>query len=320
MGGPLARERRLNAIARLEPDRGEAASSEEFFRSREFLTAEGVSHTLLIEEGSSTAAIPVRVREIESAPGLFDATSPYSYPGAEVRGKPIDPREIDWSRTDLVSVFVRDRLGEPAALARGTERSIVLVSDPALPRKSRMSDRQQIRKNEVAGYTAESLPGPATSADDRAGFHSVYSATMRAVDAADRYRFEAGYFELLFGSPRSLLFRVLDPEGDLAAAAIAVLSDGFLHYYLSGTADAHRRRAPSKNLIESVIAHAEGLGVPMNLGGGIEPGDGLEEFKRGFANRELPFRTHELVCDRDRYAELSAGREPGGFFPLYRAG
>ena len=60
------------------------------------------------------------------------------------------------------------------------------------------------------------------------------------------------------------------------------------------------------------------MGLPLNLGGGVKPGDGLEEFKRGFANRELPFRTHELICDSRAYAELVAGREDDGFFPLYR--
>ena len=35
----------------------------------------------------------------------------------------------------------------------------------------------------------------------------------------------------------------------------------------------------------------------------------LEEFKRGFANREQPWRTSEIVCDPAAYARLSAGRE-----------
>ena len=49
-------------------------------------------------------------------------------------------------------------------------------------------------------------------------------------------------------------------------------------------------------------------------------GDGLEGFKRGFANGELPFRTHEVVCDRAGYERLAAGRDAGRFFPAYRAG
>ena len=303
-------------------DEGEAAVEDEFFRSREFLSAEGVTHTLVIEsgqDGGSLVALPLIVREIPGAEGLLDASSPYSYPGARVEGPPLDPAAVDFAPAGLVSIFVRDRLGEPAAFAGGTERSLVQVSDPGLARKSRMSDRQQIRKNEAAGYVISSTPGPEIDAAALEGFHTVYTETMQTVAAGDRYFFDRAYFERLFASPRSRLFEARGPDGDLAAAAIAVTSDGFLHYYLSGTADAHRRRAPSKNLIVAVTEHAEGLGLPMNLGGGIEPGDGLEEFKRGFANRELPFRTHELICDPGAYERLSAGREAPGFFPLYRA-
>lgn len=305
--------------ASLIADEGAAAEEDEFFRSREFFSAEEVTHTLLVEAGDSSVALPLKVREVPGGEGMVDASSPYSYPGARVEGPPLDPAAVDFSATGLVSIFVRDRLGDPPAFAGGTERSLVQVSDPELPRKSRMSDRQQIRKNEAAGYTIASTPGTETDAGARAGFHAVYTETMQTVAAGDRYFFDPVYFDRLFASPLSSLFEVRGPEGDLAAAAIAVRSDGFLHYYLSGTADAHRRRAPSKNLIVAVTEHAEGLGMPMNLGGGIKPGDGLEEFKRGFANRELPFRTHEIVCDPGAYERLSAGRDAPGFFPLYRA-
>jgi hypothetical protein len=64
---------------------------------------------------------------------------------------------------------------------------------------------------------------------------------------------------------------------------------------------------------------ADELGVPLNLGGGIRPGDGLDEFKRGFANAELEFFTQEVVCDPVAYAELTGDRETGDFFPAYRA-
>ena len=59
--------------------------------------------------------------------------------------------------------------------------------------------------------------------------------------------------------------------------------------------------------------------LPLNLGGGLAAGDGLEAFKRGFANAELAFSTHEIVCDPDAYAELAGDRDAGDFFPAYRA-
>jgi hypothetical protein len=302
----------------LVEDAGAAATEDEFFRSREFLGAEGTTHTLIVTDGASRAAVPLIVRPIPGS-DRRDATSPYSYPGAATRGAPIDLAGADLTPSGLVSAFVRDRLGDPPAFAGPTDRSVVLLSDPELPRKSRMSDRQQIRKNEAAGYEVERVDGPAASDADLEGFLSVYTETMRVVSADQRYFFDAAYFRALLSFPRSWMVTVRGPEGDVAASALTATSDGFLHYYLSGTADAHRRRAPSKNLIVACTEHAEELGLPLNLGGGVKPGDGLEEFKRGFANREMPFRTHELVCDPAAYAELAAGRETEGFFPLYRA-
>jgi hypothetical protein len=67
---------------------------------------------------------------------------------------------------------------------------------------------------------------------------------------------------------------------------------------------------------------ADELEAPLNLGGGVVAGDGLEEFKRGFANADLPFHTHEIVCDRreyDRLVDLDPRPAPPGFFPAYRA-
>ena len=305
--------------AELIEDRGEAAvEPEQFFRSREFFDAEGVTHTMLLSDGDSWVALPLLARAIPGSERR-DGISPYSYPGGAVSGSPIDVSELDLAASGLVSVFIRDRLGEPPSLAGGTERSVVLLSDPELDRKSRMSDRQQIRKNEAAGYTVERVAGPDSSAADLDGFLAVYTETMHAVSAAEHYFFDRDYFATLLSSARAWLIKVLGPEGDFAAAALAVQSDGFLHYYLSGTADAHRRGAPSKNLIVATTDFADELGLPLNLGGGLSPGDGLEEFKRGFANRELPFRTHELICDEAAYRELSKGRAAEGFFPLYRA-
>jgi hypothetical protein len=306
------------AAVELRADEGAAAVEDEFFRSRQFLAAEGATHTLITESGGSRAALPLIVREI---PGTDrrDATSPYSYPGAATEGEPIDLAPADLAASGLVSIFVRDRLGDPPSFANPTDRSVVLLSDPELPRKSRMSDRQQIRKNESAGYTVARTPGPEASDEELDGFLAVYTETMRVVEATDRYFFDAGYFRQLLTFPRSWLVTVRGPEGDVAASALTAISDGFLHYYLSGTADAHRRRAPSKNLIVACTEHAEELGLPLNLGGGVKPGDGLEEFKRGFANRELPFRTYELICDPAAYAELAGDRDDDGFFPLYRA-
>jgi Acetyltransferase (GNAT) domain len=305
-------------IAELLEDRGEATAGEEFFRSRPFFDAEGVTHTLRISSPGGDLLAPLVVREIDKGPER-DGISPYGYPGASLAGaSAIDPAKVDFFATGLVTAFIRHALGEPP-LRNASDRNLVQIADPALPPKSRGSDRNQINKNLRRGYEVRIVPGPETSTAERAGFLSAYEQTMRRTAAAERYFFGAAYFDRILESDRTWLAIAATPAGEIAAASIAAASDGFLHYYLSGSADAHLRDSPMKNVVASLVQLAAELALPLNLGGGISPGDQLEEFKRGFANRELRWRTSEIVCDPATYARLSAGRDAGAFFPAYRA-
>jgi hypothetical protein len=263
----------------------------------------------------------VLVREVPGS-GLLDAVSPYGYPGAAVRGvgdPPPDPSVVDWSGVSLVSVFIRDRLGAPACLARATARSTVQVHDPSRERRLRSRFAEQIRRNGRLGYEVEIVPGPESSPQARSSFHELYIETMERTAAAPRYFFKPGYLAGVLADRCSWLALCRAPDGSAAAGAIMARSDGMLHYYLGGTAAAHLARSPFKNVVDAMVVLSDSAGVPLSLGGGVSPGDGLEDFKRGFANAELPFHTHEVVCDEAAYRRLSAGREEGSFFPAYRA-
>ena len=324
------------ARAELIEDRGEAAADGEFFRSRPFLDAEGATHTLRIESDGGELLAPLIVREIPGT-GERDATSPYGYPGliggsggdpvrTLSRRRPVgitpapstlDPRKIDFSATGLVSVFIRHALG-PSPLAGASERNLVLIADPELPPKSRPSDRRQVRRNLEAGFSLELIPAAESTPEQRRGFLDVYEQTMRRTAAAPHYFFGAAYFDHIFEADRTWLAFARDSAGRPAAASLAAGSDGYLHYYLSGSADSHLREAPMKNVVTRLVEHAADLGLPLNLGGGITPGDALEEFKRGFGNRQLRWLTSELICDERKYAELSGDGDSAGFFPAYR--
>jgi len=179
--------------AELLDDRGAAATSEEFFRSRPFLEAEGVTHTLRIEAGTTELLAPLLLREIPGT-GERDAISPYGYPGLVEGGRggarrslpavaptgtpptslALTLESVDFSPTGLVSIFLRHTLGEPP-LADASERNIVQIADPELAPKSRPSDRRQVRRNLEAGYMLELVPGAETAPDQRAGFLIVCS-------------------------------------------------------------------------------------------------------------------------------------------------
>jgi Acetyltransferase (GNAT) domain len=300
--------------ARLIADGGAAASEpDNFFRSPAFLEAEGASHTIEIEDGD--LRLPVIVRSIQGADRV-DAISPYGYPGAAGRyEKPIDPGGIDWSETGLVSLFVRDRIGEEC-LSGGTLRNQVHIAEGDSGIRKRL--REQIRRNERRGWEVQVIGGPEADGGARSAFERAYAETMARTEAAERYLYPSEYFELLLRSERSwLLLAARGGEG--LAGAIAVASDGHLHYYLGGTADEALDDSPMKNLFAAMISLGTELGMPVSLGGGLSPGDSLDSFKRGFANGESPFRTHELVCDAGAYAQLaSSASAPEGFFPAYR--
>jgi hypothetical protein len=301
-------------VARLIEDLGVEASDSEFFRSAEFLAAEGVTHSLVIGD---SLRLPVIARAIESDEGI-DAISPYGYPGGSGNlGEPLDPDAIDWSETGLVSVFVRDRIGESPTFVGGTVRNHVQIADGDSGIRKRL--REQIRRNERGGWEVRFATGP-EDAPALAAFKYAYDETMARTGAAERYLYPREYFETLLQGKGCWLL-VAERDGRRLAGALAVLSDRYLHYYLGGTADDALGDSPMKNLFAAMIQLGSELGVPVNLGGGLTTGDSLEEFKRGFANGEAPFRTHELICDQAAYERLvgQAVPPPDDFFPAYRA-
>ena len=96
---------------------------------------------------------------------------------------------------------------------------------------------------------------------------------MARTGAAERYLFESSYFERLLAAKRSCWLVLASREGAALAGAIAVASDGYLHYYLGGTADEALDDSPMKNLFAAMIGLGGELGLPVNLGGGVKPGD-----------------------------------------------
>ncbi|HEY2600113.1 MAG TPA: GNAT family N-acetyltransferase [Thermoleophilaceae bacterium] len=297
--------------AELIEDGGERARSADFFRSEEFQRAERLTHSLVVGE---RFAAGLQVREIPGSDGLFDASSAYGYPGALVPAatESLDPREVDWSATGLVAVFLRDGVGGEPSLEGGTLRNEVQLVDPRAEVEIRSTHARHIRRNERLGYrTGES--------DDVEAFGALYRQTMVRTEAARRYFFDDDYLTAVLAAASARLLITHAPDGRAAAGAIVAASDGVLHYFLGGTADDLLEHSPFKSTVAALIELARELELPLNLGGGLTPGDALEHFKRGFANSSAPFYTHELVSDPAAYERLSAGREPSGFFPLYRA-
>ena len=202
------------------------------------------------------------------------------------------------------------------------ERNVVQIADPALPRKQRSSDRNQINKNRRNGYAVSIVPGPETTPAQRAGFLAAYEQTMRRTGAAERYFFGAAYFDRILEAERTWLALALAPDGAVAAASIAVRSDGLLHYYLSGSADSHLRDSPMKNVVAALVELAAELGLPLNLGGGIAAGDRaggvqarLRQPRAGLAHLGARLRRRRLRAPLGRREPPAASSPPIGRRP-----
>jgi hypothetical protein len=309
---------RLRAV--LVPDQGKLALSEDYFRSAHHLRAEGVTHTLVIDGCTAGAlSIPLVVRPIDGTP-YRDATSPYGFPGGVMdRLREVPKESVDWRATELVSIFIRDRIGGPCCFADATARNEVCVIDSSLPVKFRKDHGPDIRRNARLGYTTTCLPVRESSPEVREELKQVYRQTMARNEATSRYLFPDTWFEEAFSSPVAWLVTTRAPDGHVASAAIAVLSDGYLHNYIGGTAAPYLVHSPAKNDIPVMVELSAKLGAPVHLGGGISPGDGIEKFKRGFANVTSRLYTHEVICDPATYERLAADRARTNYFPAYRA-
>lgn len=314
----MTRSTRSTTITRLLEDAGAGAVTSDFFRSASFMAAEGVTHTLVVENDLGRVALPLIVR---SVPGTEhrDAVSPYGYPGGRRDGETPHGSEVDLDRVGLLSAFVRDRLDAPT-LGGGTVRGTVVQYDPAVDRSLSKSFRRDVRRCHQAGYRVTTLPGAEVDDEGLDGFVSVYTETMRLVGAAPRYFFDSTYLRMSLSEPGSWLVLVHGPDGDVAAGELVVSSDGMLHSYLAGTATAHRSYSPGKTATSNVLDLADTLGLVLNLGGGVSAGDGVEASKHSYGNTVGHFITHELIGDDRAYRELSDGHElASGFFPSYRA-
>ena len=271
-----------------------------------------MTHTLRIWHGdAATALVPLIVREIDG-----DRARPTRSRPTATRARPsraaasAAASEVDWSATGLVSIFARERL----------------IGEPWLDGAARALPRARPRPRARAPACARGSPSRCAPTSARAGRSSRAPGPSRRPPTATRSppptsrRCAGPAPPSATSSPASTSTRCSRSSragcssrgagASVGAAAIAAVSDGVLHYYLGGTADAARDASPFKNVVVAMLDLADELELPLNLGGGVTAGDGLEEFKRGFANSDLPFRTHEVVCDAGRVR--AAQRRPRG--------
>ena len=183
---------------------------------------------------------------------------------------------------------------------------------------------QQIRAAERPGWTVAEAPGPEVAGRGsrrlRARLHPDHAPGRRrrsATSSSPTYFRDAARPTRGAGSSGRASHRRRARRRRHRGA----LRTGILHYYLGGTADA----APARFAVQERRRRAWS-GLADRLEAAAQPrrrraarATAWRRSSAGFANAELPFRTHEVVCDAAEYERLAADRPQTGFFPLYRA-
>jgi hypothetical protein len=147
----------------------------------------------------------------------------------------------------------------------------------------------------------------------------LYPETMRRVKANRSYDL----------SPATLERWALDPSSVLLAARLGDMVDAVSLFCVAGyTAEYHlnastvRGRDLTVQLIDAAITRLASAGVGLlNLGGGVQPGDGLYRFKRRFNGTPRPLRAVCQIYDQAQYDELccqAGSGVAGDWFPAYR--
>ena len=107
----------------------------------------------------------------------------------------------------------------------------------------------------------------------------------------------------------------------VAAMTVWFAHQGVVYNHLTASDATGYANGANFALYDAAISHFSGDGV-VNLGGGAgfadDPENGLAVFKRGFSNAETQALLCGAVLDPARYAQLSVGKSPLGFFPAYR--
>lgn len=303
----------------------------------------------LAQDGEHSLLFPLLLRpislELSAGEALFDAGSPYGYPGPIAsRGAPIDfvrsalaAFAETLERERVVAGFFRlhtllnrpeqfEGLGE--LFNHGPSVYIDLThSEEELWAQTRRGHKRDLVVLEKRGYTI--------SMDDWGrldDFLICYYDSMRRLGASPFYFFSKSYFEGLrdcLGEERIHLCLV-HLDDNIACAGIVTEIDGLCQYHLSATADAHFQDHPSKLMLHYLRGWLKARGNRIyHVGGGVGAlRDTLHLFKSGFSPYAADFHTWRIVSDPVRYEALLgrwqelSGREPVGretYFPQYRA-
>lgn len=293
---------------------------------------DGTPGLVVAEVDGHTVGLSLLFRPIPGHPELCDATSVYGYNGllfSGPLGEPVPQAALEAIERVLylrgcVSLFNRSHPLRPAQLPGRAPSGETLLLDltaglDAYVAGLTAGHAYDLRRMRAAGLRAE----VDTEGKRLADFHRMYLATMDRLGASAGYRFPFEVVSEQFRMPAAGAQLWLAWEGDrLAASALFFRSGHWAHYYLSAS-DRQATKHPATKLILDEFIRAEialGRRRYLHLGGGVGGAvDSLNQFKRGFGAKPVPFHLTRWIVRPADYDLLCEGHADADYFPRYRS-
>ncbi|MEB3293438.1 MAG: GNAT family N-acetyltransferase [Synechococcales bacterium] len=308
-----------------------------------------------IHEGDRKFFVPYLLRNCldiaESTEPIFDAVSPYGYPGVLLSeaakqddtflDRALDTLKQGFQTHRICSVFLRlnpilngdfpDIQRSDVFTVSGETVSVDLsLSEAELWTHTRSGHRSTINKCKRLGFVPRFVP----IADYLDEFTTIYEETMARVSATQSYySFNREYFYSMYEALGDQLHLcIVELEGEAACAGLYTESCGIVQSTLGGTKDKFVSQSPSTLETDFARYWAKARGNQLlHLGGGVGGShDSVYRFKAGFSRLSHRFLTLRMITDPDLYHHLVQHRarslkiEPEAlsqsqFFPAYRA-
>jgi hypothetical protein len=137
-------------------------------------------------------------------------------------------------------------------------------------------------------------------------FLTLYEQSMENHSADNFYKFPPAYFSQLasLGHRFRIAFAWLGDQ--LAGASIFLAGSDYAHYHLAAGNELGRKHKAATLLIVEGARWARQHGHKLlHLGGGVHPGDSLEDFKRSFGSQLYRYAYLVVIIDEKRFEQLS---------------
>jgi hypothetical protein len=294
---------------------------------------------LILGASSCKMLAPLLIRRmaatIEGSPiEWLDAATPYGYGGVlslsssglvDTRGLHLFFEQLhDWCcNREIVCCVIRlHPLSEQQELLRTANdwrdrlqihsRGITTAVDlsrwnekldrPVMLRKGRCSDMSLATRNlHVSWSTGEDN----VAERDLGIFSSLYYELMDRNGAERFYRFPHTYFTGLKSLGTRLGIALAWHGGEPVGGSLFLLGPRYAHYHLSASNVVGTTYAASTLLVIEGARRARQHGCDLlHLGGGMEPGDSLEDFKCSFGGRSQVYRYVTFIADPETFNEI----------------